>query len=297
LVVTPTGTYGFGFHLLNDADSNTINGCTVNNTLTSTSSNYAGIAVSGSATGATTTGSDCDGTTITNNTVNGGYYGITMMGGPTPTQVTDNKITDNIVLNVYAYGIYVYGNDGVLVADNDVSRPTRTSVTTFYGITFSAGSTNGLVTRNRVHDPMGGATTSTSSNYGIYFTGCDATVNNENVVSNNVISFESGNGTQYALYNAGSDYVQYYHNTISLENASSTGGTTRGFYQTTAATGIDFKNNLISITRAGTGTKHAIYINNASTVVTANYNNYYINAPGTNYIGYFTGPGNQATLA
>src|SRR5690606_10405238 len=52
LVVAPTGTYGFGIQLLNDADNNTINGCTINNDVSSTSSNYAGIVVSGSASSA-----------------------------------------------------------------------------------------------------------------------------------------------------------------------------------------------------------------------------------------------------
>src|SRR5690606_3635513 len=167
---------------------------TINNTMTSTSSNYAGIVVSGSATSATTNGSDCDGITISNNTVNAGYYGITLLGGSSAaTRVSDNKIINNVVKDMRAYGMYVYGNDGILVADNDISRPTRTSVTTFYGIMMAANSINAWVTRNRIHDPMGGAPTSTSSNYGIYFSGCDATNNNENIVSNNLIIFENGN--------------------------------------------------------------------------------------------------------
>ncbi|RYE14218.1 MAG: hypothetical protein EOP51_28515, partial [Sphingobacteriales bacterium] len=74
---TTTSEYGFGFHLMNDANTNSIVGCTINMNLTSTSTNYAGIVVSGSATSATGTGSTLsDDNIIANNTINGGSLGI-----------------------------------------------------------------------------------------------------------------------------------------------------------------------------------------------------------------------------
>ena len=54
--------------------------CTILANTTSTSTNYAGIVISGSGTSATsTTASNCDGNLFENNTITGGYYGISMM--------------------------------------------------------------------------------------------------------------------------------------------------------------------------------------------------------------------------
>ncbi|RYD94089.1 MAG: hypothetical protein EOP50_10070, partial [Sphingobacteriales bacterium] len=81
---TTTSNYGYGVHLMNDADSNVINNCTININITSTSTQYGGIIMSASATSATGTGSTLsDGNRFTNNTINGGYYGITLVGSGT----------------------------------------------------------------------------------------------------------------------------------------------------------------------------------------------------------------------
>lgn len=64
------------------------------------------------------------------------------------------------------------------------------------------------------------------------------------------------NGTVYgiqALYMDG--YI--YHNTVSLDNASATGGTTYGIYGSSQNNfDMYFKNNLVSVTRGGSGTKY-----------------------------------------
>src|SRR5690606_9634149 len=118
----------------------------------------------------------------------------------------------------------------------------------------------------------------------------------ENKVTNNLIYNFNGSGIENGIINTGSDYVQYYHNTIVLDNASATTGDTRGFYQTTAAAGIEFFNNIVYITRNGNGTKQAVYLNTPTSGVTLNNNIYYLNSPaGTSYFGYYTS--NWSTLA
>ncbi|HYF31634.1 MAG TPA: gliding motility-associated C-terminal domain-containing protein [Chitinophagaceae bacterium] len=303
LVVNPTGTtsseYGFGFHLINNADSNTINNCTININTSSTSTNYAGIVVSFSNTSATGTGAnECDFNTFSNNTITGGYYGITLVSNSSVAN-GNNKIINNVIREFYSYGIWVNGSFNARIEANRITRPTRTGVTTFYGIYFTSLSTKANITRNIITDPFGGAPSSTSTFYGIYFTGVDPVVSLENVVSNNAIYNLTGSGDAYGIYNTTSDHAWYFHNTISLDGpaAASTASTVaRGFYQTTQADGLYFKNNIVTITRGGPGSKHAIYFNTPGSSIISNHNDLFRSATADNaFVGFFNG--NRATLA
>jgi hypothetical protein len=115
----------------------------------------------------------------------------------------------------------------------------------------------------------------------------------ENTFINNLIyNFNSATGIIYGIYNNSSTGAYYYHNTISLDNAASTSGTTRGFFvnssATAPATNIRFQNNIVYITRGGTGTKYLIYFDPGVGVI-SNNNDLYINAPAgtTNATGFF----------
>jgi trimeric autotransporter adhesin len=296
---TLTTEFGFGVHLLNDADSNTVRNCSININTTSTSTNYAGIAMSASAISATTTGNTlCDFNTFSNNIITGGYYGITLVGSTT-VAVGRNRVIKNQIREPYNYGIYMLGNFNTLVDSNTISRPTRTTVTTLFSIFATSLNTKLNITRNTITNPFGGAPTSTSIFYGIYFTAVDALPTLENLVINNTVNNLNGAGDQYGIYNTTSDNVWYYHNTLSMDGPG-TGSTatnlTRGFFQTTLAAGIEFKNNLVTITRGGISNKHAIYFATNTSNIVSNYNNFYLNAPaGTNNTGFFSA--NQATLA
>ena len=297
LTIAATGTYGFTVQLINDADSNIFRKCTIISDASSTSTNYAGVVISSSATGAITSGSNslCDGNVFHNNTIIGGYYGMTMIGG-SGNLIENNSFSNNILNDFYLYGIYVGYTNNALIEKNNISRPNRTVLSTFYGIYFTTGSQNGMVSKNSIHDPNPQNTASTSTLYGIYFTGCDAPLASPNIVSNNQVYAFNGSGDLYGFYNSSSDNVKYYHNTISLDNVSnSTTDITRGFYQITTADGIEFKNNIITITRGGGGTNHGIYWSTSTSAITSDYNNIYLAASPTNYTGY--NGTNQATLA
>ena len=290
LNITATGTYAFGIHVMSNSHHNTIDSCTVTVPMTTTSTNYQGILVSGSATSYTTAAVDCDSNTFSNNTVIGGYTGLRIIGNGMTDRHSYNRVLNNNVHDFYIYGIYMDSQDGVIVQGNDVGRPTRTGVTTTYCIYFTE-TINGRINRNRIHNPMGGAPTSTSAVYGVYFTTNDATAADANVISNNAIYDINNQGIIYALYNVGSDYARYYHNTISLDETTSTStSVARAFYQTTIATGLEFVNNIVSISRGGTGAKTAIYLGTAGTTITSNRNVFYLTSTGgTNDIGYENG--------
>src|SRR5204863_5858657 len=142
---------------------------------------------------------------------------------------------------------------------------------TFYGVYLPSGNQQILIERNRIHNTHDNASSLTGASYPIYFNSCTAAAGKENKVINNLIYNINSNGTIYAIYNNASGGAYYYHNSISLDNLNSSGGATRGFYQTSAATNIDFRNNIISIKRSGTGQKHCLYFGSATSSILCDY--------------------------
>ncbi|HEX6427642.1 MAG TPA: gliding motility-associated C-terminal domain-containing protein, partial [Niastella sp.] len=288
---TTSGQYGLGVQMLNDADANTIRNCTITMSTSVSSTDLVGIVMSPSATSYTSqsAGSFCDSNTITSNTIIGGNIGIACTSsGTEPT--LKNTITNNIFKDGRSYGIWISGTRNALVAGNDVSRPSRAlqfNSSGFWGIFMDGSHQNLLVTKNKVHNLFDGAKTNTGTVHGIFNSSTDASMAEPIIVSNNLIYNMNGNGEHNAISNSGADSVQYYHNTISLEDSTATAGTTRGFYSNSEAHGLILKNNSIVIKRGGTGTKTCIFINNVNTTFTSDYNNL-LNAAKTgtsNFIG------------
>lgn len=298
-------TYGFGIHFTNNSHHISIDSSEVDLTLTTSTSsvNVGGIISSGSFTSMTTTGNNASNISITNSKIDGGvsgmYYAVRFNGNSSSDLDSLIRFENNEVANFYAYGIYLNHIKNSYVGGNDVHRADKQSVTTFYGITTGGGSTNDTINANRIHNTHGSATSTTGSAYGIYNTSNDADATTPNLFVNNLIyDFNSTSGLIYGIYNLGSDNQAYINNSLSIDYTAATGGTTRGFYQTTTASGITFGNNNISITRGGTGTKHGIYLNTSTSTVTSNFNNIYVNSAGSGsqYVGRESAT-DQATLA
>ncbi|MBK7966903.1 MAG: right-handed parallel beta-helix repeat-containing protein [Bacteroidetes bacterium] len=281
------GTYGFGVHLISQADSNKITNCIVNTTANLTSTNYAGIVMSGSLTSATTAGNSGNGNEISGNTINNGYYGITVVGTSTAPFISDNRVLNNIITDHYLYGIYSLGNTDTEFKGNEFKHQTRTAFTTMYGLFLTTNTIGAQVIGNRIHDFFVGGT-SASTAYGIYVSG-DALLGSENKLINNLVYNFHGTGIHYGLYNTGGNHMWAWHNTISFDNATAASGTTYGIYQTAVADSLQYYNNNISITRSGTGTRYGIFFNTAGTHIKSNYNNIYVNTPGSDSIGSYAG--------
>ncbi|MDO7845442.1 T9SS type A sorting domain-containing protein [Hymenobacter sp. M29] len=276
------GTYGYGILLTNAADNDRITNNVVNAGQASTSTFFTGIAVNGSVAGATTSGNAANNLTLEGNTVNGGYYGITLMGVSATSLNTGNIIRNNTVRDFYTYGIYVGYQDGLRLVGNDIARPLRTTVGTFYGVYFSGASINTAVEKNRIHDPFTGNLTSTSSAYLFYIaTSTTATAATPNDFVNNLCYNMNGNGLLAAFYNTGSSFIRMYNNTVSCDDQVASTATTYGIYNSGAS--ADIKNNVVSVTRAGTGTKYGLYF--LTNIPASNYNDIYV--PNGN-VGYYT---------
>lgn len=290
-------TYGIGVLLVGQANNSRVANCVVQGPSTASSTTAdAAIAASGSVTSGTSAG-DARNLRIENNVLSGGYYGVIITGASATNRGAGLRVTGNEIKNFYSYGLDVENQSGAQLLNNNIHRSTRAPVTSFYGV-YLLGSVGTAIERNRIHDSFTGNRASTSVAYGIYFTS-DGTLGAENDVVNNLVYNFNGSGTEYGLYNTGSNYARYYHNTVSLDNQAGTGATqtTAGFYQTTSATGIELKNNLVSVTRAGgTGDKNALVFVTTGSAIVSNYNDLYTGTGATYFTGRY-GTADFVTLA
>ncbi len=296
-----SGTYGIGVLISDGSDYNTLKNSVVDVSLTTstTATNSAAVAISGSNTSptsnATLTGSY---NLIQNNTLIGGYQTVSVFGNSDGTGADFNRILDNRIVDFYNAGVLLTENANTTVQGNDISRPTRSSVTTFHGVELANDVYSALVNANRIHNTHGGASSLTGTVYGIYFTGSDADSAELNVVSNNLIYDINNNGTAYGIYNTSSDNNRVYNNTIVLDDPNfANTSATRGMYQTTTASNVHVKNNIFFITRGGTTDKYGVYLNTSTSDITLDNNVYFINSPtSTNNVGYYSSTA-YATIA
>ena len=297
--------YGYGIQLLNDADSNVVNKCTITTSYGTSQAialNYAGIVVNSNGSTVVTTGNpNCDGNTFSNNILLGGYYGVALVADGNTSTISGNKVLNNTIQDFYNVGVYLNGNIGTVIEGNDIARPNRplTPVYQFLGISLSGISTKVIISKNRIHDPFGSNTSASSGAFGTYITNCTATAGNENVISNNVVyNFNSAGITHGFDVNNNSNYNKFIHNTVSLDFAASTAfGTARGISITYTSTNITFVNNIISISKGGAfAGKHCIYVDAGSTGHTINNNDLSMRATGNPAgVGYFGA--NRITLS
>jgi hypothetical protein len=281
--------YSNGVQLVGAAENNRIKDCVIQASLTVTSGS-AGI-VATNPFGSTVPQGSANNLRVVGNVINGGADAIQLGGASSTDRLNGLRITGNEVRDFLEHGIQVTFADGSRLIGNNIHRSTFSGTGAFYGI-YCFRNTGMAIEGNRIHNPFN--TSTNDSAYGIYFTGSSGVAGQENDIVNNLI-YNFNGGDNYAIYNSESGFCRHYHNTISLDNTAYTGGANSyGFYQDLAATNIDFRNNLVSVTRGGTGNRYALYFGASTSAITSNYNDLYVGT-GT---GFFTGyyGGNQATL-
>jgi len=285
LVFRATGaTNSFAVHLSNSADNNTFDSCVVIASPTATATTTGCVMMSGSPILYSTAGANGSNNTFSNCKLNGGYFGFSFYGSTTAGN-SNNKILNCTATNYYIYGAYLLQQGGGTVANSIFERPTRTALSTFYGVFLTTGCTNMLVEKNIVRNPAGGAPSTSFTGYPIYCSSA-ATLGNENKIFNNVVGNINGIGVRGGIYLTGATYVQVYHNTVVLDHTAASVSTMYGIYATGTA-GVDIKNNNVVITQPSSGIKYGLYFTGAGK--TSNNNNIYVNGGGTgaNNVGYF----------
>lgn len=296
LVINMTGTgAGMGVLLIDSSHHNVISRSTINIPLTNSNTNTAGIAMNDSTanpvSASNTVRTYCDSNTFRNNIINGGFYGVALAS-------TDlgasgyNLIEGNDIRDFHKFGVYLIGTYNSAITKNRISRPTRSTVDQFIGIMVDSktgsGNLSNEFSKNRIFNPFGGIKTSTAQFTGISFEGIKANAR-EHYVTNNAIYYVNGMGSQVGINLNNSDGIWCFHNTISLDSTAAATQTTRGIFHASSTPTLNiFYNNIVNITRAGAGQKHAIYLSGANALLYSDFNDLYV--AGTNaHVGYFNG--------
>jgi hypothetical protein len=292
LNVEGLGSYALVCHLWNQANNNEFNNCTFVCPVNSTSSNQIPVSLSGSSSSYYGSGNAGNNNTWTSCEMKWGWAGITFYTWTSSPYNTNNSIIDCDISDFYNYGLYNYYAKQTTLQGNTIGRPNRTNPSTAYAAYMyqTYGST---VYGNRIGHLYDGNPGTTNTTYALYLYGAASSAS-PNLVANNIVSIDKTNGTIYAMYLSSASYCHVYHNTISLDDDNAGGsGTIRGIYSTSGSNRI-IKNNIISITHSGSGTKHCLYY--TSSGVSSDNNVLYMNSPsGSNYTGYYSG--NYSTLA
>lgn len=277
-VLCTGSTYGFGIKLSRGSSYCSITRCTVDLTsVTSTDGNYSGGISIAPATGSGPVASFHDNTDlyIANNTILGGYQGIQLLGAAANANV-NNRLIDNVIQDWYFTGIYAFQQHGVVVSGNDISRPTRSSLSRFHGIYYFF-CTASETTHNRIHNShtsAGSASDLQTFTYGIYHSNSDASAAEPHLVANNLVYNLDGSGPTRGIYNLGSSYVHYYHNSVHIDStaaANGSGALTRAFDLNGSVDGLDIRNNIFDVSRIA-GDCYGIYLAGSNSTITCENN-------------------------
>jgi hypothetical protein len=278
LNIFATGTtYGWVLQLMNGADHNSFTNCHFETSTSSTSTFFSNVVMSGSLTSATLAGNSGSFNTFENNTHVGGYYGFTMNGPSSASRNVGNKIINSTFEDFYLYGLYIRSQEDVEIIGNDLSRATRTTVSTLYALYFATGISGAIVKNNRLHDFYNANTANTTGSYPLYMTGATGTAAKPNLFANNLIYNLEHSGIQYSLYLLGAlnDYWKIYHNTVVIDQPNFTGSNaTRNVFISGSQNNMEIKNNIF-YTNRGSAPQFYVYMTNAATNVDFDNNVYY----------------------
>lgn len=276
-------TYAFALHLWNQANNNSFNNCRFESPMNINATKLVPVSLSASQNVATTLGNSGSYNVWSGCTTSGGVRGFVLYGNTSSPYNTGNQILNCNVRDFYAYGIYNYYTQAVVNRGNIIERLNSTVSGTSYGIFLGYGCYPASIEKNRIRRMFDGNLSSSSLMYGIQIGG-SGDPNFRNIISNNLVSDITSNGSIYGIYDAGYQYNDLYNNSVVLDNTVSTGGTIYGIASYASNLYTTIKNNLVSIARTGSGTKYCFYLyNNANT----NNNILYMNSPsGSNYLVY-----------
>jgi hypothetical protein len=249
-------TYATGIRIMNNSDSNTVRNCSIS-VPSVTSSSFNGIIFSNSVTSYST---QCNSGhwLLENNTVYGGYYGISLRG--TSAYPKNNKVIGNDVSGYYYYGLYSYYQDSIEIIGNYI----HDNIYAYgYGI-YTYYNRNGTrIEKNKIK------LSTQSSEYGmyLYYLNYGASSADTCIVANNMISLTNASSTIYGIYMYQATRVKVVYNTINITAGSTS---SRGLYQSSGS-GIVLKNNIVVNT--GGGYTLAVYTPNA--IIESDYNDLY----------------------
>ncbi|MEI6764877.1 MAG: CARDB domain-containing protein [Bacteroidota bacterium] len=265
------------------------------------STTYA-IAASGSS--LSSNGYDNDNLTIQNNLISKAYYGIYCISASTGVNdnlvISGNTIGSATSTDYITYrGIYISGANAPTVSGNEIYNMITATTTTMAGIDIYDYVTNGIISKNKIHDLQNTYSSGTGA-YGINIEPSSGGTTGIQIDNNMIWKINTTNySVSSTTYNpfgiritSGTGH-KIYNNSINLSGAQLLPGTTASIsaallITATSASGSDIRNNIFanSITGISGSKSYAVYVQSAMTFSAINYNDYYVS--GTyGVFGYF----------
>ncbi|MFN8397350.1 MAG: PKD domain-containing protein [Bacteroidia bacterium] len=260
-------TYGSCLKLTNAADHNTVDSCVMVLPSNATSAYHIGVVASGAT--YSTFQNSANYFTMSNSIVRNGYYGARMNGINTTSYCDGNRFINNKFIDFYYYGIYSYYQSNPHFLDNTIIGRTSGTFTTF---------ANGLyMYYNQGNLRVEGNTIHSIGTYGLYMSYANNNNSGTGKVLNNMIgaNFQS-TSTAYGIYVNASRDIDFYHNSVRMS-----GGTGYCMYITASPPNTDSLRIVNNILSGGGyflgGGSTCLYVLNAASIQTLNYNMYYTN--------------------
>jgi len=268
-------SYGNAVFFTNSADYNVIDNCDLKVSI-GTNSYLVPLIFSGSLTSYSGSGNNGNYNKITNNTLTGGYFSVTLYGIGSSSLIWGNEFINNTFTSFYYYGFYSYYNGGTKIENNRFVNQTHTTAGyTIYHYYCSQSSIQG-----NYMEPVYYGIYHAYNNY--YFQ------QNSSVIASNVIT-----NFKYATYQIGI-YSYYNYNTTIANNSIWVDGSYNTSYSYSAIYvyypySVTVKNNILT-TSSGTlllsvynpGTSYYVYIDN-------NIYNYPTTATQYRFYSYYNG--------
>lgn len=295
-------------HLWNSADNNIFRNCTISSPAVSPAIGVAQLSISFSISlnkkdpyysypqGTVIYGNDNN--KVTGCTIIGGYNALSFVGGRENS--TGNPVNDsnNEAINctlrdaLVRMGYSVFQTNTKFencIMERPNANPQNNS---FYGLEASE-CINGTFEKNTIRNAFAPGFSSNSASYGIKSDGTNASGNK--FINNLIYNLNANTSELYGIMLGSSNNNTVLHNTIVLDNQSTVSGGGHGIFAY-GNTGIVIKNNLVSITRTGTGDNIGLDYGGTTGKVSENNNVYVNSTTGANYIGRVNST-NYSTLA
>lgn len=276
-----SGEYGYGVHLMLEANYNSFIGCQIMANETSTSESFMGIVASNNHSNHTTLGETAQYLLIDNCIVSGGRLGMALNGNnfQNPNFLV---VTNTHVKNFHQGGIHLRYQKGAIISDNYIYRDSSRSIRATQMIFLEGNLSGSRITNNRIFGFSG----TLEQNQSVDSRGISGnSVANDNlnklIIANNLIyGFGKMTGWQFGVQIHGNN-TRILHNSISLGSEAHTGGgTLTGIYLEGGLVAMEVVNNIIRVTSEGGANKYAFYFQNTTGVIESDYNAIFVS--GTN---------------
>ncbi len=205
---------------------------------------------------------------IIDNTITGGYTGIQLYGASALAAIGKNiRIDSNTITDAYRNG--VYARDYIRfesISNNTITSRSNNAGTNFDGLYFHLYSEVDTIKNNKINTTKSTTTIYANGIYCYLVNYYSSTSANLHLINNEIKVRGNNNGIY--LYYARSQVI---HNSVYITGT----GNSNGIYiYNTTSTPVNVMNN--NIVNMSTGTSAtAIYVSNANTPISADYNNYY----------------------